>query len=112
MLPFGPSKAAASGKPPVVRGRGPGHAGPLATAREQPGLLFYRTHPGVLRLVTSWQTPEDEVDRTLAAFAHASRGAAGSRARGIGAATDRLRNRRFKTLRHRSGVGAAALIGP
>ena len=42
-----------------------------ATALERSGLLFYRIRPGVIRLVTSWQTTEDEVDRALAVFAHA-----------------------------------------
>jgi threonine aldolase len=32
------------------------------------GLLFYRIGPGVIRLVTSWQTTEDEIGATLAAF--------------------------------------------
>lgn len=32
------------------------------------GLLFYDISPGVIRLVTSWQTTDDDVDATLAAF--------------------------------------------
>jgi threonine aldolase len=44
-----------------------------ATALERSGLLFYRIRPGMIRLVTSWQTTEDEVDRTLAVIAHALR---------------------------------------
>jgi threonine aldolase len=44
-----------------------------ATRLEQSGLLFYRIRPGVIRLVTSWRTTEDEVDRALAAFAQALR---------------------------------------
>lgn len=32
------------------------------------GLLFYRMGGGVIRLVTSWQTTEAEVDRAIAAF--------------------------------------------
>lgn len=44
-----------------------------ATALERSGLLFYRIRPGVIRLVTSWQTTEDDVDRALAAFARALR---------------------------------------
>jgi threonine aldolase len=35
------------------------------------GLRFYRIRPGVIRLVTSWQTTEDEVDAAVAAFAAA-----------------------------------------
>lgn len=45
----------------------------VATALERSGLLFYRIRPGVIRLVTSWQTTEEDVDRALAAFAHALR---------------------------------------
>lgn len=45
----------------------------VATALERSGLLFYRIRPGVIRLVTNWQTTEEDVDRTLAAFAHAMR---------------------------------------
>jgi len=45
----------------------------VATALERSGLLFYRIRPGVIRFVTSWETTEEEVDRTLAAFAHALR---------------------------------------
>ena len=37
----------------------------------RPGCCFYRIRPGVIRLVTSWQTTEDEVDAALAAFAAA-----------------------------------------
>jgi threonine aldolase len=40
----------------------------IATALEAAGLRFYRISPGVIRLVTSWQTTEDEVDAALAAF--------------------------------------------
>ncbi len=36
---------------------------------ETAGLLFYRIAPGVIRLVTSWQTTTDDVDEALAAFA-------------------------------------------
>lgn len=43
----------------------------VATALERAGLLFYRIRPGVIRLVTSWQTTDDEVDRTVAAVAAA-----------------------------------------
>lgn len=32
------------------------------------GLLFYDITPGVIRLVTSWQTTDDDVDAALAAF--------------------------------------------
>jgi threonine aldolase len=45
----------------------------VATALERSGLLFYRIRPGVIRLVTNWQTTEDEVERALAAFAQALR---------------------------------------
>lgn len=45
----------------------------VTTALERSGLLFYRIRPGVIRLVTSWQTTEGEVDRVLAAFGHALR---------------------------------------
>ena len=40
---------------------------------ERAGLLFYRIRPGVIRLVTSWQTTDAEVDAALAAFANALR---------------------------------------
>jgi threonine aldolase len=43
----------------------------VATELERSGLLFYRIRPGVIRLVTSWQTTDDDVDRSLAAFAAA-----------------------------------------
>jgi threonine aldolase len=36
-----------------------------ADALEAAGLRFYRIRPGVIRLVTSWQTTEDEVDSTV-----------------------------------------------
>ncbi len=39
-----------------------------ATQLEQRGLLFYRIAPGVIRLVTSWQTTDAEVDATLDIF--------------------------------------------
>jgi threonine aldolase len=43
-----------------------------AAARlEQAGLLFYAIEPGMIRLVTSWQTTADEVDAALAEFANA-----------------------------------------
>ncbi len=35
---------------------------------EQAGLLFYRMTPGVIRVVTSWQTTTEEVEAALAAF--------------------------------------------
>ncbi|MBI4940408.1 MAG: low specificity L-threonine aldolase [Actinobacteria bacterium] len=35
------------------------------------GLLFYDTAPGTIRLVTSWQTSDQDVDAALAAFADA-----------------------------------------
>lgn len=38
---------------------------------EADGLLFYRMGPGVIRLVTSWQTTDDEIDRTLASVTNA-----------------------------------------
>ena len=41
-----------------------------AAARlEAAGLLFYRIRPGVIRLVTSWQTTSDDVDVALAQIA-------------------------------------------
>lgn len=40
-----------------------------ATQLEASGLLFYRIGPGVIRLVTSWQTTDDDVDQTLERFA-------------------------------------------
>lgn len=43
----------------------------VATELERAGLLFYRIRPGVIRLVTSWQTTPDDVDGALAAFAAA-----------------------------------------
>lgn len=45
----------------------------VATALERSGLRFYRIRPGVIRLVTSWQTTEEDVDRALGAFARALR---------------------------------------
>ncbi len=44
----------------------------VADALEAAGLLFYRMGGGTIRLVTSWQTTEDDIDGTLAAFAAAS----------------------------------------
>ena len=35
------------------------------------GLQFYDTRPGTIRLVTSWQTTDDDVDAAVAAFADA-----------------------------------------
>lgn len=40
-----------------------------AVRLESAGLLFYRIRPGVIRLVTSWQTSAEEIDVALAAFA-------------------------------------------
>jgi threonine aldolase len=40
-----------------------------ATRLEAEGVLFYRISPGVIRLVTSWQTTDADVDRALARFA-------------------------------------------
>ena len=40
-----------------------------ATQLEAAGLLFYRISPGVIRLVTSWQTTDDDIDQTLECFA-------------------------------------------
>jgi threonine aldolase len=40
----------------------------VADALETAGLLFYRIEPGLIRLVTSWQTSEDDVDAALSAF--------------------------------------------
>jgi threonine aldolase len=39
-----------------------------ATRLEAEGLLFYRIRPGVIRLVTSWQTTDAEVDQAIARF--------------------------------------------
>jgi threonine aldolase len=33
--------------------------------------VFYRIRPGVIRLVTSWQTTDADIDRALEAFAAA-----------------------------------------
>ena len=38
---------------------------------EADGLLFYRISPGVIRLVTSWQTTDADIDRAVARFAGA-----------------------------------------
>ena len=38
------------------------------TKLESAGLLFYEIAPGEIRLVTSWQTTDDDVERALAAF--------------------------------------------
>lgn len=43
----------------------------VATELEAAGLAFYRIRPGVIRLVTSWQTTDDDVDATLDAFRRA-----------------------------------------
>lgn len=43
----------------------------VAAQLEHAGLLFYRIRPGVIRLVTSWQTTEADIDLALAAFATA-----------------------------------------
>ena len=40
----------------------------VAARLEGAGLLFYRSGPGVIRLVTSWQTTEDDIDVALSAF--------------------------------------------
>jgi threonine aldolase len=40
-----------------------------ATSMEAAGLLFYRIRPGVIRVVTSWQTTGDDVDSALAQIA-------------------------------------------
>lgn len=52
----------------------------VADRLEAAGLLFYRLGGGTIRLVTSWQTTSDDVDRTVEAFAAAlghSRSSAG-----------------------------------
>ena len=41
-----------------------------ATQLESAGLLFYRISPGLIRLVTSWQTSDDDIDQTLERFAN------------------------------------------
>jgi threonine aldolase len=43
----------------------------VATSLEEAGLRFYRIRPGVIRMVTSWQTSDGDVDSALAAFAAA-----------------------------------------
>jgi len=40
----------------------------LADQLERRGLLFYRMGGGVIRLVTSWQTTPEQIDRALALF--------------------------------------------
>jgi threonine aldolase len=40
-----------------------------ATQLEAAGLLFYRIGPGLIRLVTNWQTSDDDIDQTLDRFA-------------------------------------------
>lgn len=44
----------------------------IADRLERSGLLFYRMGSGVIRMVTSWQTSDDDIDRALAAFASAT----------------------------------------
>lgn len=41
-----------------------------STQLEAAGLLFYRIGPGLIRLVTSWQTSDDDIDQTLERFAN------------------------------------------
>ncbi|MFT4865527.1 MAG: threonine aldolase [Ilumatobacter sp.] len=41
-----------------------------STQLEATGLLFYRIGPGLIRLVTSWQTSDDDIDQTLERFAN------------------------------------------
>ena len=41
----------------------------VATRLEAEGLLFYRISPGVIRLVTSWQTTDADVDQAVSRFA-------------------------------------------
>ncbi len=43
----------------------------VITRLERAGLLFYRIGPGLIRLVTSWQTTESEIETALRAFAAA-----------------------------------------
>jgi threonine aldolase len=43
----------------------------IATGLERAGLLFYRIAPGLIRLVTSWQTTSDDVATALDRFATA-----------------------------------------
>jgi threonine aldolase len=40
----------------------------VACRLEDAGLLFYRIAPGLIRLVTSWQTTESDVDRAIEIF--------------------------------------------
>jgi threonine aldolase len=35
---------------------------------EEAGLVFYAMGPGLIRLVTSWQTTLDDIERALEAF--------------------------------------------
>lgn len=49
-----------------------GHA--AAAAMAEAGMLFYEMDGGVIRLVTSWQTTDDDVDRALAIIAAALAG--------------------------------------
>jgi threonine aldolase len=42
-----------------------------ATQLEAAGLLFYRIGPGIIRLVTSWQTSDDDIDQAVERFAGA-----------------------------------------
>lgn len=42
-----------------------------ASALDAAGVRFHRIRPGVIRLVTSWQTTDSDVDAALAAFAEA-----------------------------------------
>ena len=39
---------------------------PMADRLQAAGLLFYRTAPGVIRLVTSFQTTSADIEETLA----------------------------------------------
>jgi threonine aldolase len=41
-----------------------------ATQLEAAGLLFYRIGTGLIRLVTSWQTSDDDIDQALERFAN------------------------------------------
>lgn len=50
-----------------------------ALALQHAGLRFYGIRPGVIRLVTSWQTTDDDVEAALAAFAALGSPASGAR---------------------------------
>lgn len=58
--------------PPVVNMAFALVADDAATRMEAEGLLFYRIAPGLIRFVTSWQTTDADIDRTLKIVANAT----------------------------------------